>query len=87
MNTFNDFLAFTFSSFWHFIGILVLLFPVSMTISAILDTIAGIIVKPWSRFMRMLMVRKHGWPTNPNMDADGDIIEIKKEQPKTELKK
>ncbi|WP_158267503.1 hypothetical protein [Adhaeribacter arboris] len=25
----------------------------------------------WLRFMRMLMVRKHGWPP-PHLDADGD---------------
>lgn len=74
METFNDFLLFTFSGFWHFVGILVLLFPVSIMLSAVLNTIANIIVKPWSRFMRMLMVRKHGWPTNSKMDADGDII-------------
>ena len=29
------------------------------------------LVKMWSRFMRMLMVRKHGWPPI-HLDADGD---------------
>lgn len=32
------------------------------------------LARMWSRAMRMLMVRKHGWPTVPNMDADGDLV-------------
>lgn len=72
----TEFLNFTFSSFWHFIGIAILFFLVSLVISSVLNAIIAIITRPWSRFMRMLMVRKHGWPTNPNLDADGDFKQV-----------
>ncbi len=38
----------------------------------------------WSRFTRMMMVRKHGWPP-PHLDADGDWkLEPKKPPPEPE---
>ena len=30
-----------------------------------------IILKIWTRFTRMVMVKKHGWPPE-HLDADGD---------------
>jgi hypothetical protein len=54
-----------FSGFFPFIGIMILLNIV------VLYTI-NTIYKFWRRFMRMLMVRKHGWPPE-HLDADGDF--------------
>lgn len=31
-------------------------------------------------YMRHTTIRKVGWPTNPNMDADGDIMETNQEE-------
>ena len=53
-------LEFIFASSWHFLGV--------CFIGAFLVKCLVVI---WSRFMRMLMVRKHGWPP-PHLDADGD---------------
>jgi len=33
----------------------------------------------WNRLLRHLNIRAQGWPTNPLMDADGDIIQPKNE--------
>lgn len=71
MITFREFLDFTFQSFWSFSGICIILYIV---INPVLNTLYNIISHPWNRLMRMLMVRKHGWPPNPKMDADGDIV-------------
>lgn len=30
--------------------------------------------KAWNRTLRSRNIRSHGWPTNPLMDADGDIV-------------
>ena len=61
-----------FSGFWPFIGMTILLNGVAYFI------INGIL-KIWGRFMRMLTVRKHGWPPS-HLDADGDW----KPEPKVE---
>lgn len=53
----------TFSGFWPFVGMIIL-------INSTLAIIVNEIVRMWSRFMRMLMVRKHGWPPD-HLDADG----------------
>jgi hypothetical protein len=54
------FIEFAFSSFWVWVGCwFVFYFS------------AELVLKCWSRFMRLLMVRKHGWPP-PHLDADGD---------------
>jgi nucleoside recognition membrane protein YjiH len=60
----NKIIEIALSGFWPFVGIVILLN------GAAYFTINGLI-KIWSRFMRMLMVRKHGWPPN-HLDADGD---------------
>lgn len=54
-----------FSGFWCFIGMCILL-------NGLAFFLVNGIVRIWSRFMRMLMVRKHGWPPN-RLDADGDF--------------
>jgi hypothetical protein len=69
----TEFVRFTFENIWHFLGVLILAYPVAIIFTSILNVISSIITLTWSRFMRMLMVRKHGWPTNPNLDADGDF--------------
>lgn len=33
----------------------------------------------WNRFMRMLNIRKNGWPP-PHCDADGDLFPKEKEE-------
>lgn len=53
-----------FSGFWPFFGMMILLN------GAAYYTVNGL-VKIWRMFMRMLMVRKHGWPPS-HLDADGD---------------
>ena len=60
----KDFLELTFRSFWHFIGMTILLYV------AIYFIVNGAVII-WNRFLRMLMVRKHGWPPE-HLDADGD---------------
>ena len=32
----------------------------------------------WNRFLRSRNIKHHGWPSNPLMDADGDIIHPEK---------
>lgn len=59
-------LEIAFSGFWQFIGMSILLNGLAFF------AVNGFL-KIWSRFMRMLMVRKHGWPPN-YLDADGDFI-------------
>jgi hypothetical protein len=64
-----------FSGFWGFVG-------VSLLLSGFMALTLTFILKMWSRFMRMIMVRKHGWPPQ-YLDADGDwkpIIKMTKEE-------
>ncbi len=56
-----EYLEFVFSSFWVFIGSLILIsvilqFPFNM----------------WNRFLRNLNIKRQGWPP-PHLDADGDF--------------
>jgi hypothetical protein len=53
------FLEFTFRSFWHFIGVLILV-----------SAVANIIIKNWASFWRHRTISKHGYPP-PHCDADG----------------
>lgn len=53
-----------FSGFWPFIGMAILL-------NGAAYFIVNGLLRIWGRFMRMLMVRKHGWPPE-HLDADGD---------------
>ena len=59
-----EFLEFTFKSFWHFVGVAILLNGAAYFI------INGLL-KSWSRLLRCVMVSKHGWPPS-HLDADGD---------------
>jgi len=59
-----DLVEFIFRDFWHFIGILILLYVA-------IYFVANLIINSWPRFLRMLMIRKHGWPPS-HLDADGD---------------
>lgn len=61
-----EILKFIFSSFWVFLGSL-------MFAGLILHYTIHYIFKFYNRFMRMLMVRKQGWPP-AHLDADGDFI-------------
>ena len=56
-----------FSGFWQFIGMAILLNGLAYF------TVNGI-TRVFTRFMRMLQVRKQGWPPN-HLDADGDFKE------------
>lgn len=66
-------IEFLFKDIWHFIGTLVMLLPLSVTITTVLNILTDFLYGAWASFMRMLMVRKHGWPTNPDLDADGNF--------------
>ena len=72
----KDLIEIIFTDVWHFFGTLALLFPISVTITSILNNLTDFIFDIWSSFMRMLMVRKHGWPTNPDLDANGNFKSI-----------
>jgi hypothetical protein len=65
----TDLLELVLAGFWKFIGFTVIFY-------ILIHYLANFPVKIWSRFMRMLMVRKHGWPPS-HLDADGDWPEIK----------
>lgn len=56
----RDTLEFVFSSFWVWVGCWFIFYVAAETI-----------YKCWTRFTRMRMVRKHGWPPS-HLDADGD---------------
>ena len=53
-----------FQGFWSWLGVFIL-------VIGILNSILRFVFKSWNRFMRMIMVRKHGWPPS-HLDADGD---------------
>lgn len=55
--------------FWRFIGFLILL-----------ATVLNFIFNMWNRFWRHWNIRKHGYPSNPNLDADGDFKPEKEEK-------
>lgn len=61
-----EILKYSLSGFWIFIGTYLLA-------SLFLYFIVNGITKIWSRLMRCIMVSIHGWPKNPNLDADGDF--------------
>jgi hypothetical protein len=56
----NQLIEIAFSGFWQFIGVLI-----------ILNGAMHYLVNAWARLLRMMTVRKHGWPP-PHIDADGD---------------
>ena len=56
----NKILEIAFSGFWEFIGMVIL---ISIPFKVVLSI--------WIRLMRMITVRKSGWPP-PHLDADGD---------------
>lgn len=62
-----DFFKFACSGFWTFVGVLILL-------NVIVGIVITGIVEMWSRYMRYLMVKKHGWPPE-HLDADWDFEE------------
>ncbi|AMX93745.1 MULTISPECIES: hypothetical protein [Mesorhizobium] len=50
------------------------IWPVCWTVQAVLTTPFSLAFKAYNRRLRSLNIRAHGWPANPLMDADGDII-------------
>jgi len=62
-----QYLQFIFSSFWHFVGTVILT-------SAILT----FVFRCWNRMWRHLNIRKHGYPP-AHCDADGDFRNIEKD--------
>ncbi len=61
-----DLLKYATSGFWVFIGVCIIG-------NALGYFVCNTIVRIFSRFMRYLMVRKHGWPP-VHLDADDDNI-------------
>lgn len=53
-----------FEKWWHMVGFIVFF-------NLMLHYLINGCLKFWSRFMRMMMVRKSGWPPE-HLDADGD---------------
>lgn len=47
--------------------------------------IARLIFRCWNRFMRMLNIRKNGWPP-PHCDADGELFVEEEEEEEEESK-
>lgn len=68
-----ELIKFACSDFWVFCGVIIIL-------QMFLYFIVNGIIRMWSRFIRFLMVRKHGWPP-AHLDADGDW------QPKNKITK
>ena len=63
MNNLQDFLTFTFQSFWHFIGIFMLI-----TIPF------NFITKMTKIFMDSFNIKKHGWnPTEKTKEEDEEL--------------
>ena len=62
----NNILEIAFSGFWNFIGMAILL-------NGLAYFLVNGILRLFSRFSRMIMVRKHGWPPS-HLDADGDKL-------------
>ncbi len=58
------------------------LWPVCWAISSILTTPFNMAFKMYNRHLRARNIAAHGYPTNPLMDADGDIIHPPKEETK-----
>lgn len=48
--------------------------PIGWTISAVLTAPFSYSLKAYNRHLRAKNIAAHGWPTNPLMDADGDIV-------------
>jgi hypothetical protein len=59
-----ELMQFIFSSFWTFVGVL-------MLGGGALTAILEVLWRSYNRTMRMISIRKHGWPP-PHCDADGD---------------
>lgn len=59
-----EILEFALSGFWKFVGCAILF-------NGGAYFLVNGLLRFWGRFMRMLMVRKHGWPPS-HLDADGD---------------
>lgn len=57
----QEYIAFMFDSFWHFVGSMLLL---SLLLSGVISM--------WKTFWRHLTIKKHGYPPT-HCDADGDF--------------
>ncbi len=59
-----EILEFALSGFWKFVGCAILF-------NGAAYFLVNGLLRIWTRLMRMIMVRKHGWPPS-HLDADGD---------------
>lgn len=50
------------------------IWPICWTVQAVLMAPFSFAFKAYNRRLRSINIRTHGWPTNPLMDADGDIV-------------
>lgn len=62
------FLELTFSGFWQFVGMCILL-----------SGAGNLIMFIWNRFWRHWNIRKWGWPPE-HCDADGDFAQVEEEE-------
>ncbi|MEO1208436.1 MAG: hypothetical protein AAFX78_02740 [Cyanobacteria bacterium J06638_20] len=51
-----------------------LAFCIALIMLAAVSSICSLVFRMWNRLMRSRNIAQQGWPTNPLMDADGDII-------------
>ncbi|TIW26537.1 MAG: hypothetical protein E5V63_13250 [Mesorhizobium sp.] len=51
------------------------IWPVCWTTQAVLTAPFRFAFLAYNRRLRSLNIRAQGWPTNPMMDADGDIVQ------------
>lgn len=61
---------------WTFIALIVLV----LCVTKVVVFVVSVPLLAWSRFLRHLNVRNHGWPP-PHCDADGDPVEKENEEP------
>lgn len=59
-----EIIQFMFSGFWIWVGFFI-------TSYLFLHYALKFLLKAWSRFLRHMNIRKHGWPPT-HLDADGD---------------
>lgn len=53
--------------------------PVCWMVSSVLTSPFSYAFKAWNRHCRTKNISSRGWPENPLMDADGDIVHPKSE--------
>lgn len=65
---------------WEFAGNHYIVFVLSlMIVCGTITRLAYLLWAAYNRHLRSTNIREQGWPTTPNMDADGDLVAQKKD--------